>query len=406
MIPVARPIDLTADQARAIALRAQGFIEPITQTSPAQAVRLGPERKAELVRDMVTHLSAIQLDTISVLARSHELVAYARFGGIGRAAVEQGYWDGDSSFEYWSHAACILPMELWPLFAFRRREYQRRGIRWHDVSKDAVRAVRRTLRSSGPLTTKELGGAKKAGEWWDWSDSKIAVEFLLDTGEVVCTRRVGWRRVYDLAERAIPEDVAAIELTDEECIVNLVRRAGTSLGVGTLGDIADVHRLNRHDVRAALADTGLVAVQVHGWNEPGYADPDALEALNGPSRMRHRTTLLSPFDSLIWHRPRVARMFGMEHRLEAYTPKAKRQHGYFAMPVLHGGRLVARVDPGRTRTALVAKQVTFDSVSKAGVLGTARALREAATWVGLDLVHVEEVRPAHLRSELVAALGD
>lgn len=403
---MARPIDLTVDQARAIALRAQGFIEPIAQTSLAQAVRMDVNRKAELVRDMVTHLSAVQLDTISVLARSHELVAYARFGGIGRTAVEQGYWDGDSCFEYWSHAACILPMDLWPLFAFRRRDYQRRGLRWHDVSQDAIRSVRRTLRRHGPLTTKELGGAKKAGEWWDWSDSKIAIEFLLDTGEVVCTRRQGWRRVYDLAERAVPDDLAAVELADDECIVGLVRKAGVSLGVGTLGDIADVHRLNRTDVRSTLTEAGLIPVQVRGWNEPAFADPGAIEALEDPSRMRHRTTLLSPFDSLIWHRPRVARMFGMEHRLEAYTPKAKRQHGYFAMPVLHGGRLVARVDPGRTRTALVAKKVTFDSESKVSIRGTARALREAATWVGLDLVNVEEVRPAHLRSELLAALGE
>ncbi len=152
---------------------------------------------------MLRALGAVQLDTISVLARSHELVAYARLGPVGRARIEDAYWGGEA-FEYWSHAASILPQTEWPWFAFRRRRMRERQRRWHAVHRPAVDAVREQLASDGALTTKDLGGAKASAEWWDWSEAKIAVEWLLDVGEVVCVERRGWRRVYDLAERAIP----------------------------------------------------------------------------------------------------------------------------------------------------------------------------------------------------------
>ena len=397
-------MEIRADDARAIALLAQGFIEPVGGVSASAATRLGQNRRTDLVRDMVRHLSAVQLDTISVLARSHELVAYSRFGNIGRQAVDDGYWADNQCFEYWSHAACILPVESWPLFEFRRREYRRRGIRWHDVSAQAVRKVRSTLRREGPLTTRELGGAKRGGEWWDWSDAKIAIEWLLDIGEVVCMSRRGWRRVYDLAENALPPEIACTELSDDDCLSGLILDAGRSLGVGTVGDIADVHRLTRAQVLQHLDGTGLVEISVRGWGEPAYASPEALDWLARGTRLRHRTTMLSPFDSLVWHRPRVARIFGMEHRLEAYTPRDKRQHGYFAMPVLHGGKLVSRIDPGREGSHLIAKTVTLESSSRSAISGTARALREAASWVGKDDVVLGEVRPAHARTPLVEAL--
>ena len=395
--------EVTAGQARLVALWRQGFIEPIDGMSPAKAARAGVARRTVLVRDMLRHLSAVQLDTISVLARSHELIAYARFGAIGREAVEAAYWDGVASFEYWSHAACILPVESWPLFEFRRREFRRRGVRWHDVSSTAVREVRARLASEGPLTTRDIGGAKSSSQWWDWSEAKVAIEFMLDTGEAVCSRRVGWRRVYDLAERVIPRESFEQDLTDDECISALIADAASGIGIGTAADIADVHRLKTADVRARAESLGLVRVEVPGWKEGAYATAQALEWLDTAPRLRHRTTLLSPFDSLVWHRPRVQRLFGMEHRLEAYTPAPKRVHGYFAMPVLHGGHLVARVDPAREKGTLVARRVTLERTSHSAIQGTARALREAAAWVGAAGVAVGEVVPATARVALVRA---
>jgi hypothetical protein len=155
------------------------------------------------------------------------------------------------------------------------------------------------------MTVTELGGARRGGEWWDWSDVKIAVEWLLDVGDVVCTERRAWKRVYDLPERALPPEVLADDPDDETCLRRLVGQAGISLGVATIGDLADYHRLKRDQVRAVLDATDLVAVSVEGWRDAGWADPAALEALS--ARGRHRTTLPSPFDLLVGLRGRCAR---------------------------------------------------------------------------------------------------
>ncbi|MFF0754491.1 winged helix-turn-helix domain-containing protein [Streptomyces sp. NPDC004267] len=378
--------ELSADDARRIALRAQGFLG-------------APDRRAG-VRGVLRHLGQVQLDTISVLARSHELIPYARLGAVGRRTVEDAYWTEGHAFEYWSHAACILPVEEWPLFAFRRRAYRDRPHWGHKLSPAAYDAVIAQLRAEGPRTATELGGAKNKGEWWDWSDSKIAVERALMYGEVVVTERRGWKRVYDLAERAIPDAVLHDDLDDTECLRRLVRQAGEALGVGTRADIADYHRIKAEAFDAVVTDSGLVPVTVAGWGKPAWADPAALAT---EPRGRHRTTLLSPFDSLIWERPRTERIFGFTHRLEAYVPKPKRVYGYFAMPVLSGGRLVGRVDPARDGRTLVARQVTLDGAK--AVPAVAQALREAAEWVGCDAVAVERVDAPELAPELVKALG-
>jgi uncharacterized protein YcaQ len=382
---------LSADEARRIALRAQGLLG-------------SPDRRAG-VRGVLRHLGAVQLDTISVLARSHELVPYARLGAVGRKTVEDAYWQGAAearphAFEYWSHAACVLPIEEWPHFAFRRRAYRDRPHWNHALPDGTYDQVIKQLRADGPLTATELGGAKRTSEWWDWSGTKVAVERALMYGEVVCVERRGWKRVYDLAERAIPSALLHDDLDDRECLRRLVRLAGEALGVGTRADIADYHRLRADQVDAVLADSGLVPVTVEGWAKPAWADPAALET---PPRGRHRTTLLSPFDSLIWERARTERIFGFSHRLEAYVPKPKRVHGYFAMPVLAGGRLVGRVDPAREGRTLVARQVTLDGPK--AVPAVAQALLEAATWVDCTNVRVERVEAPDLRDALTRELA-
>ncbi|MGW7623093.1 winged helix-turn-helix domain-containing protein [Streptomyces antimycoticus] len=377
---------LSADEARRIALRAQGLLG-------------APDRRGG-VRGVLRHLGAVQLDTISVLARSHELIPYARLGAVGRKTVESAYWSDTHAFEYWSHAACVLPIEEWPHFAFRRRAYRLRPHWHHELPDGMYETVVKQLRAEGPLTATELGGAKNGGPWWDWSAAKIAVERALMFGEVVCVERRGWKRVYDLAERAVPDALLHDDLDDRECLRRLVRLAGQSLGVGTRADIADYHRLKGEQVDAVIADSGLVPVAVEGWDKAAWADPEALAA---PPRGRHRTTLLSPFDSLIWDRARTERIFGFTHRLEAYVPRPKRIYGYFAMPLLSGGRLLGRVDPAREGTALVARQVSLESPK--AVAPMAQALREAAEWVGCDSVRVERVDRPELAAALAAAVA-
>ncbi len=380
---------LSIEEARRAALAAQGL--------------RGSRGAAGGVPGVLRRLGAVQLDTISVLARSHELVAYARLGSIGRARVERAYWGAKSAtFEYWSHAACVVPLDDWPAYGFARRARLRKGRRWHRLEDDekSCRQVLARLEGEGPLTANQLGGAKKGGPWWDWSETKIAAEWLLDIGRLVCRERRGFQRVYDLAERAIPSDLLAREWTDEECATRLVAAAGRSLGVATEADLAVYHGLPRPLVRAAVPGTDLVPVGVEGWSQRAYADHAALAALG--VRARGRNVLLSPFDSLVWYRERLERLFGLRHRLEAYTPKAKRVYGYFAMPVLAGTRIVGLVDPGRQDDALVAKQVTL--LDPRATTPLARALTEGASWVGATRVILERVEPAAARAGLAAAL--
>ena len=388
---------LRADDARRLFLWAQGLVgAPDRRGGPAAALR---------------RMGVVQLDTISVLARSHELVQYSRLGPVGRPAVEAAYWQRPAvAFEFLAHAFCVIPVEDWPWFEHRRHWPSKHRIsRSSAMKRPAYRAVLDRL-AEGPATTTDLGGAKRGGVWWDWSESKVAVEHLLRSGHVVCIERRGWKRVYDLTEHAIPPELLALTPSAHDGHVELVRRAGRHLAVATRADLADYYRLRLGDVDAVVADTELVPVAVDGWDEPAWADPVALSALSsGAVKGRHRTTLLSPFDPVVWDRHRTERMFGMSHRLEAYTPKPKRVYGYFAMPVLAGGRLVGRVDPAREGKTFVARQVTVEHGGARSVPAIADALVEAATWVGSTAVAVERVEPPALadavRAEVATRAG-
>jgi uncharacterized protein YcaQ len=403
-------LTLTPDEVRRITLRSQGF--------------LGAASRRGGITGMLNRIGAVQLDTISVLARSHELVAYARLGPLARDQIERAYWHPrkPATFEYWAHAACILPIEEWPFYAFRRRGFRAQGQRWHQVSETACKQVLARLTADGPLTATELGGAKGGGPWWDWSEVKIAAEWLLDIGEVVCVRRTGWRRVYDLPERALPAELLDGELTDTECLSRLLAVTARALGVATRADFTDYHRLSRFlntrfkSAAAALDEAAEAAglTPVTTAAVPGartiitkavsaWADPAALAAAAAAGPERNRVTLLSPFDSLIWDRKRTLRMFGFEHSLEAYVPKHKRIHGYFTMPLLAGGQLAGRVDPARDGTTFVARKVSLGRPSAAEPM--AQALREAASWVGCDDVRLEQVEPAQHAPRLATAMA-
>ena len=387
----ASPTILTPGEARKVALNAQGLLGPRPRGGPAATLRT---------------LGGVQLDTISVLARSHELVAYARHGSIGRAAVEEAYWGTSSTtFEYWSHAACILPLEDWPLYAITRRARTARGRRWHLLEDEATSCadVVARLRAEGPLTARQLGGAKKGGVWWDWSEIKIAAEWLLDTGSSsagsggassasttwpngpspprwrsrsAATTSAPWRWSRRPAARSAWPPRATWPST-RACPTAVVQRV-----------------LDRHRSRAG---DGRGLGQAARSSAPGATD-----VLN--RKARSRSLLISPFDSLAWDRARTERLFGFQHRLEAYVPRHKRRYGYFAMPVLGGTTFVALVDPGRHGRTFVAKQVTLQT--KDAARHVAAALIEAAAWVGSDDVVIERVEPADRTAELAALVAD
>jgi uncharacterized protein YcaQ len=402
-LPDTRVVDsLSADEARRIVVRAQGLDRPPAAEGSVEA--------------MLQRLGAVQLDTISVLARSHELVAYARLGPVPRSAVEQAYWaEPARTFEYIGHAACIMPLDLWPYFAFRRQAMrERRPPVERRTPAPIFDEVLARLRD-GPVNTTDLGGARENGSgWWDWSAAKVAVEELYLRGEVTVTLRRGWRRIYDLPERVLPPELLAWEPSDEECYAHLVALSARALGVGTVRDIADYFRLTtawsgsapnaRRLVAESIEAAGLVPVRVEGWREPAFADPEAMAALPAPAT---RTALVSPFDSLIWainqageskERERMRRVFDFSYSFEAYVPAAQRVHGYFVMPLLANGRLAGRVDPKREGNTLIAATVSLERAEHLPYM--AAALREAAAWVGCNSIHIERVLPTPLTDSL------
>jgi uncharacterized protein YcaQ len=324
--------ELSLREARAVAVSAQG----LHLSTPAQGAQT-----------TLRALGCIQLDTINVVRRSHELVQLAR--GVAPSDARRLIDDADPPvlFEYWAHAASLIPLELWPLFGFRRRHYATRGWSGPTVDPAACDHVRAVLAERGAVTISDLGGAQGSG-WERSSVHKWALEWLLATGEVACVNRRGWQRLYQLTEAAIPQDLRERDLSPAECVRTLTGTALRALGVATAGDIADYFRLPVKQVTVCLGELeDAEPARVEGWPEPAWASH--LE-LHTTAVIKDATTPLSPFDSLIWHRPRMRRLFGVEYLLEAYKPARTRQCGYFGMPVLAGteitGRIAVRVSKG------------------------------------------------------------
>jgi uncharacterized protein len=399
------PDALTLDQARRVALAAQGL------AAPARSAPAGPAT----LRRTLERLGAIQIDSINVVARSHELVLHARAGRHDRAAFDRVVYRQRAGFEYWGHAASFLPMDRFRLCLprMRRLAVATRGW-WVDVrrrNQHLYGPVLDRIRAEGPLAAsafRDPDGPRR-GSWWDWAPAKHVLEDLFDQGVVLVHDRVNFERRYDLAERVLPAGVDTSEPTAAEAALELTLLAARALGVGTAADLADYYRLRPAEARTALAEAVaaelLQEVTVEGWARPAYLLPG--------TRVPHRLAggqpvLLSPFDSLIWSRERTERLFGFSYRLEVYVPAPKRVHGYYTMPVLASGRLVARVDPKHDRQgdALLLRRVHLEEGVDPleGVAATAAAAGRLAAHLGAGRVEVGDAMPAALAAALRATL--
>lgn len=332
--------ELSAARARALAISAQLLNRRDTPSdAKTNEHTAGPDAAAVL-----TALGCIQLDAINVVRRSHELVLLSR-GVPSRYAANLLEHTGPArSFEYWAHAVSVLPIELWPLLAFRRRHIAAHGWRGPAVDPHVVEEVRQIVHRRGAVTITELGGTSGSG--WDRTlPRKWAAEWLLATGELACVRRARWKRVYEPAAQVIPATLRDQHPDDVECLTALCLIAIRALGIGTTSDIADYFRLPLAAVQETLqrlsARGQANVVRVGGWNEPAWLDPDVMEAATAVSD--DSVVPLSPFDSLIWHRPRMRRLFGIDYLLEAYKPAPQRECGYFGLPVLQGDQIIGRI---------------------------------------------------------------
>jgi uncharacterized protein YcaQ len=340
---------LSAAEARRLALAAQGFGGP----------RPEPEPGGHALRRVIKRVGLLQIDSVNVLERAHYLPAFSRLGPYAHERLDRlSHYAPRRLFEYWGHEASLLPVELHPLLRWRM---ERAGDdAWGGMRRIAteqpelVAEVLERVRADGPIAASELTAERprRSGPWWDWSDSKRALEWLFWSGQVTAARRRRFERLYDVPERVLPAAVLATPTPDpDQAQRGLLRVAAQSLGVAAESDLREYFRLSAVDAKprvAELVEAGeLVPVEVEGWGrKQGYLWHRA----RIPRRVDARA-LIGPFDSLIWARDRVERIFGFTYRLEIYVPEPKRIHGYYVLPFLLGDRLVARVDLKADRAA-------------------------------------------------------
>lgn len=400
--------DLSLAEARRIALAAQGF-GSIRQ--PRGAIRL------DHLRSVVDRLGVVQLDSVNVLTRSHYLPFFSRLRSYDpalldrmRDAADPGAAEPTTLVEYWAHEASLMTPATWPLFGFRMRAAAAES--WWGMREVAVRHphllddVAAALADSGPMTARALEAAlahdeaREARGWgWNWTWVKRAAEHLFWAGLLTSAGRTAqFERRYALAETVLPAPVWARgpygtdPVPDAEAFRALVELAARAHGVGSEQCLRDYARLRPEQARPAIAglveEGTLVPVRVQGWRRPAYLHHQTVL----PSRVRGRA-LLSPFDSLLWSRSRVAALFGFDYALEIYTPVAKRRYGYYVLPFLYGDALVARLDLKADRKAgeLLVHKVTWEPRAPAGAAeALALTCAELATFLGLARVRHPE----------------
>ncbi|EOM77076.1 winged helix-turn-helix domain-containing protein [Rhodococcus rhodnii] len=404
-----------AAAARRIAVAAQGldgrsFGGVRTDASPKAVTR-------RTLASVVDRISVVQIDSVSAFVRAHYMPLFSRVGHYDRSLLDSAAWSHDSRrprmlVEYWAHEAAFVRIEDWPLFAWRREEY--RFGRWRGRREDAaqraalMRDVLDVVTETGAASAAEIEAAlgiaarENVGPWWDPSETKVACEALFASGALAVDRRVGFVRHYDLAERVVPAEVLARRVDEPDAIRALVERSARALGIATEPDLRDYFRLPAAVSRRAVAelvDAGVLApVEVEGWDRPAYLHHDAKRP-----RIASGTALLSPFDPLVFFRPRAERIFGFRYRLEIYTPEAARVHGYYVCPFLMDGELVARVDLSSDRRSGVLHVKSAFAEPGRDPVAVAHALAErlgaTARWLGLDAVRVAE------RGDLAADLA-
>jgi uncharacterized protein len=395
---------LSAAAARRIALAAQGFGEP----RPSGRV------DARHIRKVLRRIALLQIDSVNVFSRAHYLPVFSRLGPYPRALLDRltAYSTGTSPapapvrppelFEYWAHAASLIPVEYQPLLRWRMQ-------RVHTDPWDSIRRIARDnpglvddaialVTERGPVRAGDTGISRpppRTGHMWNWHDGKIALEHLFYAGRVTTAKRVNFERYYDLTERVLPAAVLAAPTPDEATAVReLVRISAQALGVATEPDLRDYFRLPPAASKVAVADLvssgELIALEVDGWDVPAYL----WHAARRPRRVDARA-LLCPFDSLIWYRQRTERLFGFHYRIEIYVPEGQRRFGYYVLPFLLDESLVARVDLKSDRQAGVLRvqsawlepgAVQPDPQRVAAEL--AAELAATATWLGLTAVQV------------------
>ena len=373
---------LTKDQARRYTLAAQGFNEG----------RADGRVDVRHFRKVIDQIGLVQLDSVNVFSRTHYLPFFSRIGPYDRDSLDDWIWNSGEMFEYWGHEASVIPVHDHRLFRWRMEQ----SLKWKRLKEleekqpGYVEDVYQQVVDRGPLQTRDLDrpGERDREAMWGWNNGKVALEVLFLQGRVTTSHRPNFVRMYDVTERVIdPEHLEGSAPIHDEALTELLLKAASAMGVGTAEDLADYYRIRMPAARPLLRrlaeDERLVEVQVEGWDKPAYLHPDA-----SLPRKARGTALLSPFDNLIWYRPRVERLWDFHYRIEIYVPEPRREYGYYVLPFLLDGILVARVDLKTDRRSNVLKVQGAFAEPDVDLKRVGRALRREldmiASWLELD----------------------
>ena len=408
-------ITLSESEGRRLAVASQGFGARPTQATVAQ------------LRKLAGRLGAFQIDSVNVLTRAHYMPAFARLGPYPATTLDALTYEKRELFEYWGHAACLLPMSFYPIVRYRMNHHVETTTTLMRSPRGAYLArVYSEIGERGPLTAAELSDAgTRSGKWWNWSKGKAAVEHLYDAGLVAVAGRRRFERLYDLTERVIPKPVLDAPVPPRESAMKeLLCHGAKAYGVGTLTDIVRYFEVDgwrdrlpagpdwlrpkgprgrrrksivRQLVLELVEEGRLVPVRVEGWNEQAFMYPKT----RIPAAV-HARAFVTPFDSLVWDRARVQRLFGMDYVLEMYVPESKRVFGYYTCPFLLGDTLAARSDlkADRDRHTLVVQSAFLErgQDSRSVLVNFVDELRALQAWLGLDRIELAE------RGDLLATL--
>jgi uncharacterized protein YcaQ len=338
---------------------------PVVQLSLTQARRLAlrslaPEWQSHSVPEVVRRLGYVQIDTIAVVERAHHHVLWTRLPTYEASQLDRAQGTERQILEYWSHAAAYLPMEDYRFCLPRMAASRRRHAAWLRAHKTLTQRVMQRIRAEGPLRAADFEAepGHRAGPWWDWKPAKLALEYLFHAGDLLVTYRRGFQKYFDLAKRVLPSHVTTTRPTPLAYGRHLMRRTLDCHGLATEKELTYLKPHARTAVRQAvqaMTEQGaLLPVTVEGLHEVYFVQPDHLEQALTTAPDSAPTAapvhLLSPFDNLVIQRQRLQQLFGFRYQIECYVPAAKRQYGYFCLPILWGERFVGRVDPKAHRS--------------------------------------------------------
>lgn len=367
-------ISLSNLEAKAIALNALGFADS----------------KPTSVLEVFERTNLLQVDSVNVFERAHYMPLFSRIGNYNKSELDSltgGF--NPTLIEYWAHEASIIRTQDLPLFHWRMKDN-----RYNDWDQKLGAWIEEELRARGPLTTSDFDhpGHARKGSWWGWSDVKRTLERMFFCGALVSGGRSGFKRVYALPEQVLPSDLMNTPPSAHDAQKELLVRAANSLGIGTQKDLADYFRMwpskVTHLLHELVEEGKLLKLDVDGWQADAYTTPSVNLA---PSPHRG-TTVLSPFDPVCWNRDRTSRIFGFDYKIEIYVPEPKRIFGYYSLPLLHNGNLIARLDlkSNRQEKTLMVQSSWAEESSKLKFPSAAvsKHLAQIAKWQGLDSIHV------------------